>query len=124
VTADNSRTGRDRLQALMRIIFWATMAAILFLAWTPAPPVIGASDKSQHMAAFAVLTFLFSFAYPRGGWKSALLWMAFLGALIEIVQLIPFLHRDCDINDWIADMIAVTGALVVVAALRRIVRAA
>jgi hypothetical protein len=37
--------------------------------------------------------------------------MAAFGALIEIVQLIPMLHRDSDWHDWVADVFAVVIAL-------------
>jgi hypothetical protein len=40
--------------------------------------------------------------------------LSFFGALIEVSQSIPSLHRDCDIRDWFADTAAillVTGAL-------------
>ena len=39
--------------------------------------------------------------------------MAF-GGLIELVQMIPVLHRDSQWSDWIADIAAAIGALVVV----------
>ena len=36
------------------------------------------------------------------------------GALIEVLQSIPALHRDCDIMDWVADTAVVIGVLLVV----------
>ena len=36
--------------------------------------------------------------------------LSFLGALIEVLQAIPELHRDCDIRDWIADTAAIATA--------------
>jgi hypothetical protein len=45
--------------------------------------------------------------------------LSFLGALIEVAQSIPALHRDCDILDWVADTVAITVALLIVAAVRK-----
>jgi hypothetical protein len=42
-----------------------------------------------------------------------------LGAMIEVLQAIPSLHRDCDIYDWIADTLAITVVLLIVWAVRR-----
>ena len=36
-----------------------------------------------------------------------------MGALIEVFQAIPALHRDCDWRDWLADTLAVAGVLLV-----------
>ena len=46
--------------------------------------------------------------------------LSFLGALIEVGQSIPVLHRDCDIRDWFADTAAVLVVLGLYALARRI----
>ena len=38
--------------------------------------------------------------------------LSFLGALIEVVQNIPLLHRDCGIKEWIAETAAIAVMLV------------
>lgn len=122
-TANESKGGlfsRDGLIRVARLIFLATLIGVLYFAWMPAPPTLLKSDKSQHMLAFAVLTILFHMAWPRWNWRASLLWFGLLGALIEVVQAIPALHRDCDIKDWFADMAAVLGALAVVAVVDRL----
>jgi hypothetical protein len=46
--------------------------------------------------------------------------LAAVGALIEIVQAISVLHRDCDIYDWYADVAAIVLGLVIATAIRRL----
>jgi hypothetical protein len=36
------------------------------------------------------------------------------GAVIEVVQAIPMLHRDSDVMDWIADTAAVLVVLLLI----------
>ena len=50
-------------------------------------------------------------AYPKGRlWIIAGSLSAF-GALIEIVQGLPIVHRDRDFWDWVADSVAIIAAL-------------
>lgn len=100
----------DWLQSL----FWCALVFALVMALLPHPPhlpIDSFGDKFEHMLAFGVLALLGSLAYPamplfRLGER-----LSFLGALIEVMQSIPVLHRDCDIRDWIADTIAVAVML-------------
>ena len=46
--------------------------------------------------------------------------LSFLGAMIEVTQSIPALHRDCDIMDWVIDTAAILVTLVAVWAYRQI----
>ena len=103
-----------------RLMFLAALAGVLYFAWTPAPPDLIGNDKSQHMLAFTLLTILFRTGFPRLGWRGTLIWMGVLGAVIEFVQAIPALHRDCDIYDWFADMAAVAIGLVAVGLVTRL----
>jgi hypothetical protein len=90
-----------------RIVFCIAVLTTLFFAWFPHPPVLIAYDKAQHGLAFAVLTILGRAAYPRYPWQFLVLTLVGLGAIIEIVQLIPQLNRTCDIYDWYADVFAI-----------------
>jgi VanZ family protein len=78
------------------------------MAVLPHPPQVPGepNDKVQHIAAFATLAFLGSLAYPAAGPLRLLLRLSLFGALIEVVQAIPALHRDSDYKDWIADTLA------------------
>ena len=55
----------------------------------------------------------------RQGLTGLLATLSLFGAVIEIVQSIPALHRDSDVLDWIADTAAVVVVLVLVRWWRR-----
>jgi len=107
---------------LVRFVFWTALIFAVTMALIPKPPtVLGeVGDKYQHMLAFATLVVLASAAYPRAGWLRIAERLSFLGALIEVLQSIPALHRDCDIMDWVADTGAILVALALVALIRRL----
>jgi hypothetical protein len=98
--------------------FFALIVATLFavgMALMPHPPhTIEIGDKWQHMAAFGTLTLLSVLAFPDGSLLRIGERLSFLGAMIEVLQSIPALHRDCDIMDWVADTTIIVGVLVVV----------
>lgn len=99
-----------RAQAL----FVAAVAFTIFMALTPHPPSLpidGFGDKFEHMLAFATLAFLASFAFVSVSDWAILFRLSVLGAIIEVLQAVPSLHRDCDWRDWLADTIAVGMAL-------------
>jgi len=106
----NMRSVPSGLMPLLKAAFWAALAFALFMAFDPKPPHLGIEqmgDKFAHMLAFSVLTVLAQLAFtttPR--WRIAER-LSFVGALIEVVQNIPSLHRDCDIRDWIADTVVI-----------------
>ena len=103
-------------------LFWVALAFTLTMAWLPHPPAVPGdpSDKVQHIAAFVCLSFLGIWAFPQFPLQHLGERLSFVGAIIEVVQNIPVLHRDCDIRDWIADTLAVTVVLLAVATLRRL----
>jgi VanZ family protein len=101
---------------LIRTLFWAAALFALVMALLPHPPeIIGASDKIQHVAAFATLGLLGFYAYPRVSALRLVASLSLFGALIEIAQAIPMLHRDSDPIDWLTDTIA---SLVIIVSLR------
>jgi hypothetical protein len=102
-----------RLLLVAAAIFAVTMA---LLPHPPKSPVEG--DKWNHMLAFGTLTLLWVLAFPRAPLHRIGERLSFLGALIEVFQSIPALHRDCDVIDWAADTYVVVCVLVLV----RIVR--
>ena len=118
--------GASRLAPLVRIAFWGALVFAVTMAVVPKPPQLPLDrlgDKFEHMIAFAVLTLLAQTGFigtPR--WRIAER-LSFVGAMIEIVQSIPALHRDCDLKDWIADtvvvMIVTAGFALRDAAIRR-----
>jgi hypothetical protein len=104
-----------RLLLALAITFAVTMA---LLPHPPEVPIEG--DKYQHMLAFGALTFLSVMAFPDTPLLRIGERLSFLGAMIEVVQSIPALHRDCDIMDWVADTAIIAVILLVAAfSLRR-----
>ena len=104
----------------LRLVFWAALAFAITMALLPHPPAVTiVGDKYQHMLAFGTLTIFAVGGYPHAGLLRTGERLSFLGALIEVVQSIPALHRDCDILDWVADTSVIAAVLLVVAYRRR-----
>jgi hypothetical protein len=102
------------------LVFWAAVLVAVIMATLPHPPHLldNINDKYQHMTAFAVLAIFAAIAYPKTPLVRIGERLSFLGALIELVQSIPALYRDCDILDWVADTGAVVAALLIVSWMR------
>lgn len=98
------------------MIFWTAACFAFVMAVVPHPPEVPGepNDKVQHIIAFATLAVLGTFAYPATALLQLLLRLSLFGALIEVVQAIPALHRDSDILDWLADTAAVILVLLIV----------
>lgn len=115
------------IRSLARLLFvWAMLLAFT-LAMLPGDPGVSSNDKGNHALAFSTLGFLARLGWPRGPlWKQALALIGF-GALIEVCQAIPFVHRDASWGDLAADAIFTVAGLaagiladaVITAAVRR-----
>lgn len=94
-------------------VFWAAVAFALVMALLPMPPQLpgSPSDKVQHVLAFSVLAALGVGAYPRLRLLKLGTGLSAFGALIEMLQSIPQLHRDASAVDWLADSAAVALVL-------------
>ena len=94
--------------SLRKLLFWGASLFAFVMAALPHPPELPGAppDKVQHIAAFATLSVLAAWAYTRSPLLQLLAGLSLFGALIEIVQSIPVLHRDSDVIDWIADTVA------------------
>jgi peptidoglycan/LPS O-acetylase OafA/YrhL len=110
-----------RHRRALRLLFWAAAAFSFVMAIDPHPPHIPGEpgDKFQHMAAFATLSALAAAGWPERRYAAIGLGLSYFGAIIEIVQAIPALHRDCDVMDWVADTAAVTLVLAAAALVRK-----
>jgi VanZ family protein len=85
----------------------------------PHTPLDRYSDKFAHMLAFAVLAALALAGWPRvRSWRLIVALSAF-GALIEVLQAIPVLHRDSQASDWVADTLAIAAVLLPAWAIRK-----
>ena len=105
----------------VRALFWLALGFSFVMAVMPHPPRLPGEpdDKVQHIAAFLTLALLASWAFPKvKAWK-LLAWLSAYGALIEVAQAIPMLHRDSDALDWVADTAAAAAMLVLVGWWRR-----
>jgi VanZ family protein len=113
------------MKRLLAAAFWLALMFTLVMALLPKPPQLPGSptDKLQHILAFLTLATLASAAYPRLAWWRIVGGLAAFGALIELGQTIPVLHRTASWADWIADCVAVALVMVLryaaVAAARR-----
>ena len=107
---------RWRASRSARAIFWAAACFAFVMAILPHPPEVPGepNDKVQHIIAFGTLAALGSFAYPTTALLQLLLRLSLFGAMIEVVQAIPALHRDSDVLDWLADTAAVLVVLLIV----------
>lgn len=102
-------TNETRTKILLAL-FWLALAFAVTMALLPKPPHMPFDrfgDKFEHMLAFGVLAGLGVGAFPTLPLSRLAERLSFLGALIEVTQSIPALHRDCDIWDWVADTLAV-----------------
>lgn len=106
---------------LLRLAFWAALCFAFVMAVLPHPPQVPGdpSDKIQHILAFTVLSGLAGATYRDSALLAIGIRLSVFGALIEIVQAVPALHRDSSALDWLADTGAVLVVLILVAIVRR-----
>lgn len=97
----------------VRAFFWATIVFTFISAELPEShaPHLFPWDKAEHFVAFFVLTSLAAASYPRVALVLLGLWLSLFGCAIELVQALPFIHRDCDIWDWVADSVGIVAAM-------------
>lgn len=110
----------ERAAGALRILFWLLLAAALYFALDPRPPrgpFHSLGDKWDHVIAFAALTFIGVLAWPRRNGLLIAALLAGFGALIEVLQAIPALHRDSDWRDLAADCAAIVVTTLVTRAL-------
>jgi len=91
-------------------------AALIFTFYSAVVPPAQAPhltpwDKATHFVAFYALTGLAVAAFPKRNLAVIAALLSAFGALIEIVQGLPAVHRDRDFWDWVADTIAIACAL-------------
>jgi hypothetical protein len=101
---------------LLKVARAAFFAALLFTFYSAVVPPAHALeltpwDKATHFIAFYTLTGLAVAAFPKNNLAVLAALLSGFGALIEIVQGLPLVHRDRDFWDWVADTIAIACAL-------------
>lgn len=95
----------------LQIAFWAAALFAFTMAIVPQAVEVPGSDKVLHMLAFFVITSLGCGGYPRFSRVKLMLALAAFGGAIELVQMIPAIHRDAEWGDWLADIVAILAAL-------------
>ena len=108
---------RVRVRRLFRILFWIALLVAYTAAIIPGDPhivmlgprieTIVPVDKSDHLITFATLAVLGRLGWSRGRWIWVALGLIGFGALMELTQAIPQLHRDATMGDWLTDIVAV-----------------
>lgn len=109
----------------LRAAFLCALVFAIVMALLPRPPhlpIDEAGDKFEHGLAFVTLAVLGAISYPKMPLSRMGERLSFLGAMIEVTQSIPALHRDCDIMDWVVDTAVILVTLTVIGAYRRIRR--
>lgn len=106
-------SGPEPVHRLVRGTFRVALLFVFIGAEIPgeAVPQIALWDKAEHFICFYALAVLGAATYPRRSLLIIGFWLSAFGALIEVVQAIPALHRDCDFWDWVADTVAIAAAL-------------
>jgi hypothetical protein len=113
------------MQTYFRIAFWLALAFALVMALIPHPPQFPGEpgDKFQHMLAFATLAVLGVLGYPAVNKLRMALGLVVVGAGIEVLQMIPALHRDAEWGDLAADTLAILAMLAAATIALRVVGA-
>lgn len=108
----------------LKLFRTATLIWAVILAWLAFRPSTGFDgglpwDKANHALAFLVLTGLTGRGWPELSRTALVLIMLAAGVGIELVQGVPWIGRDADVGDVVADAIGVAGGLTGLAWLRR-----
>jgi len=109
---------RQKLIIISLLLYWP---AIFVLAHIPIPQLVykaQISDKTLHLVVYLILVFLLWFAVSpdrRVNWRKAAVWWVFLimagyGGVDELLQ--GYVGRSCDIKDFLANLVGVTGGLI------------
>lgn len=103
-----ARDCEKTVESWLKLVFYSAAAFAFIMAVLPHPPRLPGDppDKVLHVLAFLALGGLAAVAFPR----RSILWLtvalAIFGAAIELIQTIPALHRDSEIADLAADVVA------------------
>ena len=104
------------IPVLLKVARVAFFAALIFTFYSAVIPPVQALhltpwDKATHFIAFYTLTGLAVAAFPKLNLAVVAALLSGFGALIELVQGLPAVHRDRDFWDWVADSVAIACAL-------------
>jgi hypothetical protein len=100
-------------KTILRSLFWLTLLATLALDWMPHEQGSWRSDNDPNILTFSLLTLLICLAYNNISKFFVFIILSLLGVIIELVQMIPMLHRYSDVFDIFVDMSAILVGLVI-----------
>lgn len=103
-------------QTLFKWIFMVCLVILTYLLlieMTPSPDASIYKDKLQHAVAFAGLAFWGLLAY-QSRTHSILMGLAVFGALMEVLQGILTTTRQSSFYDWLADIVGLVLAWLLV----------
>jgi VanZ family protein len=109
---------RQKLTIISLLLYWPT---IFVLAHIPIPQLVykaQVSDKTLHLITYLILVFLLWFAVSpeeKVNWRKAAVWWVLLitagyGGVDELLQ--AWVGRNCDIKDFLANVVGVIGGLI------------
>ncbi len=109
---------RQKLTIVSLLLYWPT---IFVLAHIPIPQLVykaQVSDKTLHLVVYLILVFLLWFAVSpdkKVNWGKATVWLVLLitagyGGADELLQ--GCVGRSCDIKDFLANLVGVSGGLI------------
>ena len=109
---------RQKLIIISLLLYWP---AIFVLAHIPIPQLVykaQVSDKTLHLITYLILVFLLWFAVSpdkKVNWGKAAVWWVLLitagyGGADELLQ--GCVGRSCDIKDFLANLVGVSGGLI------------
>lgn len=100
------------------IICFGILSYLLLMEMAPTPDAAGYKDKLQHILAFGGITFWGLLAFKQY-LKTVLLGLTFFGGLMEVLQGLLTTTRQASVYDWLADVVGIVLAWVLVSILRR-----
>ena len=71
------------------------------------------NDKVSHMVGHGALAAYFTGLVPRRRWWKIFVGLLFFGAVIEVAQYLMHVGRDGDPRDMLANLVGVSGGLLV-----------
>jgi hypothetical protein len=114
---------RDAVLWMARLGLAACCVLTAVFAFSPARAGLHVMpwDKADHFMAFFAIMAAAMTSFPRQRLVVVALAVSGAGGLIELIQALPMVARDCDVWDWVTENVAIGAVLglVLCARLRR-----
>lgn len=102
-------------QILFRLMLLVLIGAVSYLAFTPNVPDVAthSSDKTNHVIAFLVLSFVVDAAFKTKPYIiPKVVTLLFYGLFVELIQGV-LAYRSAELMDWFVDGAAVLGYFII-----------